>query len=94
MQVCLMQGSRRRAVEALDTFAARKKLVKLTLESDIYELEFFGVDLITLHLLDEQGFRTIRSVRTATDRELMRLQNMGETRIEQLRGGIKAAGIS
>lgn len=92
MQVCLMQGSRRRAVEALDTFAAAKKLVKLTPDSHLWELEFFGVDSITLCILDDAGFSTVRSVAMAKDRELMRLPNMGETRIGQLREGIKKAG--
>lgn len=92
MQVCLMHGSRRRAVEALDTFAAAKKLVRLSLDSHLAELEFFGVDSITLCILDDAGFSTVRSVAMAKDYELMRLPNMGETRIGQLRAGIKRAG--
>lgn len=92
MQVCLMQGSRRRAVEALDTFAAAKKLVRLSLDSHLAELEFFGVDSITLCILDDAGFSTVRSVAMAKDYELMRLPNMGETRVGQLREGIKKAG--
>lgn len=89
MQLCVARGAYGSAHQALNEFIHRCIPGSITVDSPIWALDGL-VEVRVLEMLEAEGYDTVRSLILASDTELLRLTDISDVRLAQIRSALDA----
>ena len=92
MQIALMQGSRKRAIAAMDHYCCNRQILRLEKESSVEDLRYFGLEARVAGKLSER-FKTIESLLYADDIDLNDACRARALQVSQIDAALELAGF-